>query len=558
MTLLKVYKEELLLPTMIRENTFLTTDETIENSLKTFATNRKLKGTSPFDTFLENMVLKLRDATGNYWTSKKEVMKNLAATKTFMIDLYNSAALPNQTEEILPLIPKTYTVTIKEIQDWTSEQFRDRTQINWLKFFQIVLQKTGLTITEDTEILCADTFGTILYNLINLVEKTDPDTIKNYCLLRIFLFMAPDSDSDSRREFDEYFKGLNKQLYSREEYCTRKIIDLAGTASLSYAVAYEYQLRYFNVNKLEKAKDMIFYLWNSFTDILSNEIDWMDSDSKSHALNKVKNMITLLGYPEKSEDKEDIDEFYENLRICNWDNFGNAKNIRAFKMAYQLSQSKSRDRTVWDKSPFDANAYYTRATNRIIFPVAMLNPVFFTGEISILDYGRIGSIIGHEITHGFDSKGSTYNEDGLVKNWMSKDSKEAFNKKAECFKEQYNKYYIPQAQKNVSGARTLDENLADNGGIRESYKALKQYLLDNPSSYIVENYTDDQLFFIGFGTMWCSDASDSYYQQLATYGLYPPTKYRVNGPVSNLEEFSRAFNCPIGSNMNPEDKCRLW
>lgn len=139
---------------------------------------------------------------------------------------------------------------------------------------------------------------------------------------------------------------------------------MSALASTSFAVAYEYQLRHFNVNKLQKATEMIHDLWDAFAEIVS-EADWMSDGNKATALLKNSKMITLLGYPEVSEDKTELDKFYESLRICSWDNYGNVKRLRAFRMAYQLSQAKSRDRTVWDKSPFDNNAYYTHATNRI-------------------------------------------------------------------------------------------------------------------------------------------------------------------------------------------------
>lgn len=246
---------------------------------------------------------------------------------------------------------------------------------------------------------------------------------------------------------------------------------------------------------------MVSDLREAFHDIL-NESDWIDEVTKEKAAKKAENMYILLGYPEYADSAELLDEFYENLRICTWDHFGNSQRLRAFRQALQFSQIDSvRVRERWSNSPLEVNAFYSRPNNRIVFPVSILDPVFFTGYISALDYGRIGAIIGHEITHGFDSGGKNYDENGSFKNWWSNTTSQAFNDRVGCFIDQYSGYRIEEIGAQVNGSQTLNENLADNGGLREAFKAFKKLEKKSSSLVTVESYTPEQLFFIGFGTV---------------------------------------------------------
>uniref|UniRef100_A0A6P7GBB3 Neprilysin-4-like n=1 Tax=Diabrotica virgifera virgifera TaxID=50390 RepID=A0A6P7GBB3_DIAVI len=463
---------------------------------------------------------------------------------------YNSAA-------ILPILgDDVYTVTLEDINTWTEKQFNDTVKLNWIEFFQHYFANAGIDITADTRLLNYSGLDKILYGILNLVKSTQDHVVKSYVMMRLFTHLALDGDANSRKLMEDYFAGINVKIYPRKDYCARKIMDSTGTAGLAFAVAYGYQLNHFNVNNYQEVIQLIEDLTDSFRELIQNTT-WMDTQSKEDAVAKLKRMIMILGHPDISYDKENLDKFYENLKICKWDHYGNSIRIKAFKNAYQISQISKRERDFWDKSPFEVNAYYNKANNKMIFPIAMLNPLFFGSGSSILDYGRIGSIIGHEMTHGFDNDGRTYAADGTMHPWWTNETKTEFANKANCFIDEYNKFYVPEIQQYVNGTATLNENIADNGGAREAYRALKKMMLRKNITKGIKDFTPEQEFFIGFGTLWCNNPSISYLQQMST-NEHAHSKYRVNGVVSNMEEFAEAFNCPVGSKMNPSNKCRIW
>ncbi|KAJ8916562.1 hypothetical protein NQ315_000206 [Exocentrus adspersus] len=552
--LIRIYSDQISNPTLFRPYIPQSYEEVIQEGFESFGNKRRFRSNTlaPFDVFLRSVAFKLRDAVGSF-LSDEEVIANINDMANFMRGVYQGGYVP---DNVTVTEFGNMSITLARLNQWTREQFGDDVQLNWIEYLGRLLQNSGVVVDETTEILTPTGTAKLLYGILNLVRLTKPETVKNFVLMRVFLYMAPDGDWETRAAFERYYKGINLSLLPRNEYCARKIIDSVGTASLSFAVAYEYQLRYFNVNKFAQALQMIRDLQDSFKEIIG-EITWMDDESKAVAVQKVRNMVTMLGYPDLVSNKTTLDKFYENVRVCKWDNYGNSWRIRAFKQAYQISQLAKRDRTFWDKSPFEVNAYYNRPNNKIIFPVAVLNPVFFGSNVTVLDYGRIGSVIGHEITHGFDSQGQMYDQDGVMKQWWSQDTKTHFQEKARCFVDQYDQYYVPEIDAYINGTVTLNENIADNGGARESYKAMKKLLTRSGRSPRTKNYDADQLFFIGYGTMWCNNPSTQYLMAMKN-DQHAVARWRVNGVLSNMEQFSEAFKCGAGSKMNPEKRCRLW
>uniref|UniRef100_V5GXP8 Neprilysin-2 n=1 Tax=Anoplophora glabripennis TaxID=217634 RepID=V5GXP8_ANOGL len=555
--MIRIYSDNVSNPTLFRPYTELSYEEVLEKGFlslefQTTTTTGRSVVLKPFDIFLRTIAFKVRNALGSF-LSDEEVIENINVMANFMRGVYQGGYVPeNVTVEDF----KGMSITLAELNAWTKAQFGDTIQMDWVEYLRRVFKNSGTSIDETTEVVTSTNTSRLFYGVLNWVSMNKPETIKNFVLMRTFLYMAPDSDAETRAAFEQYYRQINLSVLPRAKFCTRKVIDAVGTASLSFAVAYEYQLRYFNVNKFAKAIQMIKDIKNSFTEIM-NQTTWMDEQSKTVAIQKINNLVTIMGYPDFVSNKTLLDRFYENVRICKWDNYGNSRRIRAFKQAYQISQVEKRDRTFWDKSPFEVNAYYNRPNNKIIFPVAVLNPIFFGSNLSVLDYGRIGSVIGHEITHGFDYQGQMYNQDGLLQQWWSNETRAAFKQRMQCFVDQYNQYYIPEIDDYVNGSTTLNENIADNGGARESYNAMKKFLERTGQNQRTKNFSADQLFFIGFGTMWCNNPSKEYLLVMQDDD-HARAKWRVNGVLSNMEQFSEAFSCKAGTNMNPEQRCRLW
>lgn len=511
----------------------------------------------PFDFLIRNITMKLKNSGKRPGVDDKTIERNINELRLFINKLANggivepNAIIPNITE------PVRVNVTIEEVQRWT-DNFGQRFQVNWLDYTKTLLNISGVEITNHSEILCHTQFPNLTYGIMNLISQTRPAILKSYALIRVFLHNAADSDADTRSALEQFYKEVNQKNFERWEYCTRKIADLSGTLSLSLAAVHEYERYWFNINKLKLAEKMIFDIKSVISD-LAQVVGWMDETSKQKSLLKIDNIITSLAYPEMVDNSTQLDEFYENLRICDWDNYGNSYRLRAFKLALQLVDlDKTRDRTSWTKSPFTVNAFYVRQNNQIVFPIAILNEVFFTDKenLSILNYGRIGSIIGHEITHGFDQVGSYYDENGDMSLLWTPQTIAQFRNLSKCYIEQYNSYYVPEINATINGARTNNENIADNGGLKIAYYAMKK-LEQREGSTITRKFNSDQLFFIALGTEWCEDASKEYWLKMIN-NEHTISKWRVNGMVSNFEPFAKAFRCPRGSKMNPEKKCKIW
>ncbi|RZC39331.1 uncharacterized protein BDFB_004487, partial [Asbolus verrucosus] len=486
-------------PTLFRPDYRQSYDDVVEEGFKEMARKRVARATTPapFDIFLLTLAKKLLKYT-NPGKPEEKVVEELNDMATFMRKMYAGGLMDGN---ILPL--EDFPPTLGQLQNWTVSQFGDEIEMNWVEYFGKIFKMAGVEVSESTKLYHQGL--EMIYGVLNLVRQTDPKIVKNFALLRVFLFQAPDSDYSTRKAFEDYYTAKGYKLYPRWEYCTRKILDVVDTATLSYAVTYGYQRYHYNINNIAQAAAMVQNIRDAFEEILATS-DWLDDKSRDAALKKVNNMLILLAYPDFVEDRRKLDEFYKNLRICEWDNYGNARNMRAFKQAYQFTQ------------------------------------------LGALDRGfRLGSIIGHEITHGFDLNGKNYDQNGMQQSWWTQQTMDAFLARTECFKEQYSNYYIPEINATVNGSYCINENLADNGGVRESYRAFIKMLADQKIT-ITGNYTAEQLFFIGYGTMWCSEES-AYYLNVITNNKngYPPNRFRVVGSLSNMEEFSAAFNCPVGN-----------
>lgn len=208
--------------------------------------------------------------------------------------------------------------------------------------------------------------------------------------------------------------------------------------------------------------------------------------------------------------------------------------------------------------PLEINAFHIYTSNFIIILPGLLQVPFHGTGLEVMNYAAIGSILGHEITHGFDDLGRKYDKDGNLDNWWTRTTTAKFLEQIKCFVHQYEQYL--EFEKKLRGKQYLEENIADNGGIRQSYMAYKKYKnRSGPESKLpgLEEYTDEQLFFISFAQIYCSNYTEEIAYELLS-SEHSPDKYRVIGSLSNMEEFSEVWHCPKERPMNPEKKCVLW
>jgi putative endopeptidase len=281
-------------------------------------------------------------------------------------------------------------------------------------------------------------------------------------------------------------------------------------------------------------------------------LDWMSEETRQRALGKLAAIVNKVGYPDRWRD-------YSQLRIERDDALGNAARSSSFEFRRRLDKiGQPVDRGEWGMTPPTVNAYYSPRYNDINFPAGILQPPFFDAEGDLAgNYGAIGAVMGHEITHGFDDEGRHFDGEGNLKEWWGPADASAFEGRAACLVGQYGGYTAVDDVK-VNGRLTLGENIADNGGVRLAFAAFRKALGRGEQS--VGGYTAEQRFFIGYAQIWCGSTTPEDLRRRVQIDPHSPGEFRVNGVVVNQPEFAAAFKCEAGAPMAPPpDKvCRVW
>jgi predicted metalloendopeptidase len=280
-------------------------------------------------------------------------------------------------------------------------------------------------------------------------------------------------------------------------------------------------------------------------------LPWMTAATKTRAAAKLAAIRNKIGYADHWRD-------YSSVIIKRDDALGNIARADRFELQRQLNKiGKPVDRGDWDMTPPTVNAYYDPLMNDINFPAGILQPPFFDNDMDdAVNYGGIGMVIGHELTHGFDDQGSQFDAEGNLKDWWTPEDKKAFDEREACIAEEYSRFSVAPGI-NVNGKLTLGENTADNGGIRIAIMALETALANRMRPEI-GGFTPEQRFFLSFAQIWCSnDRPEAERLQVQTDPHSPP-RFRVNGVVQNSPEFQKAFSCKTGQPMAPPNACRVW
>ncbi len=285
-----------------------------------------------------------------------------------------------------------------------------------------------------------------------------------------------------------------------------------------------------------------------------DSLTWMSPETKKEAQVKLRAVTNKIGYPDKWRD-------YSSVKIAADDYFNNWYRANEFENKRQLDKiGQPVDRTEWAMTPPTVNAYYDPTQNNINFPAGILQPPFYSNKAGdAVNYGAVGHIIGHELTHAFDDEGRQFDADGNLKNWWQKNDEIEFKKLADCFVNEYGGF-SPLSGVELNGRLTLGENTADNGGVRLAYLALLDDLADQkkPVEGEVDGYTEAQRFFLAFAQVWCENQRPEATRLLAQTDPHSPSKFRVDGVVPNLPEFSAAFGCKAPDAMFAAKGCRVW
>jgi putative endopeptidase len=348
---------------------------------------------------------------------------------------------------------------------------------------------------------------------------------------------------------DENFNFYGKQLTGAKELRPRwrRCVNFTD-GDLGEALGQAYVKRNFPPEAKQHMLDMIHQLEASLGEDIQG-LPWMTDTTKQQALVKLKAIAEKIGYPDKWRD-------YSSLKIVRGDALGNSLRANVFESKRQLAKiGKPVDRSEWGMTPPTVNAYYNPLENNINFPAGILQPPFFDAKgDDATNFGAIVAVIGHEATHGFDDEGRRFDADGNLRDWWTAEDGKAFEERAQCIVSEYDNF-VAVDDVHVNGKLTLGENAADNGGLRVAYMALKKAIKDDQA---VKGFTPDQRFFIGWAQVWCENVRPESSRSQALSNEHAPGEFRVNGVVSNMAEFQKAYNCKPDAKMVNAKACRVW
>ncbi|XP_052751264.1 neprilysin-4-like [Galleria mellonella] len=429
---------------------------------------------------------------------------------------------------------------------------------DWDRYLKLVFANTSVTLhPQQDRIIVMDL--PYLQKLATLLSDTKPVIIERFLWWSVFSTVAPMTLSSFRDlgfEFSRAVFGL-QQRTPRWKSCTANV-----NANFGVALSYLYVKRHFDQDSRQKAIEMIEDVREAFAATVQ-QLDWMDTTTRLKTLNKLKAIRNFVGFPAWLLTHEQLDKHYKHAEVVEDNLFETYLKLTwaAIKKSLESLREKP-DRNRWVATATTVNAFYSATLNSVTFPAGILQPPFYGNGIEAINYGSIGAIMGHEVTHGFDDQGRRYDEEGNLKQWWSAATLEHYHSKVQCIIDQYSKYHMPQLPNyTVHGFNTQGENIADNGGLRA---ALRAYSLQRRRAGRaaalpgLPHLSPDQLFFLGFAQIWCGNSTVGALKSKMVEGVHSPNKIRVIGTLSNSKEFAEAWKCPKGSPMNPEHKCILW
>ncbi|CAH2106177.1 unnamed protein product [Euphydryas editha] len=427
-------------------------------------------------------------------------------------------------------------------------------QVQWRKYLCIVMNRT--VHSQETVVLFALNY---VRHLVQLIEKTDPDTLSNYLLWRFVRHRVNNLDDRFQSAKQQFYYILfgREQAPPRWKNCISQVNSNMGMALGSMFVR-----KYFDEMSKNDTLTMTREIQQAFREIL-HMTNWIDNETKRLAAHKVDTMMLRIGYPDFILNKNELDDRYKEVKIHPDKYFENILNILQHLTKMEQSRiGQPVNKTLWNTAPAVVNAYYSRNKNQIMFPAGILQPPFYHRHFPrSLNFGGIGVVIGHEITHGFDDKGRLFDCEGNLHRWWSDSAIEAFHQHAQCLIDQYGQYVVPEVSMKLDGVNTQGENIADNGGVKQAFHAYQHWLRHHDAADETLpglNHTHSQLFFLNFAQVWCGAMRPEAMRNKLKTAVHSPGRFRVIGTLSNSQDFAREFRCPPGSPMNPIHKCSVW
>ncbi|MFZ0419181.1 MAG: M13 family metallopeptidase [Candidatus Sulfotelmatobacter sp.] len=390
------------------------------------------------------------------------------------------------------------------------------------------------------------------FKQVNSVVESEPlDALKTYVSWQVLRTAAPWLSQpfvESNFKMRQALTG-QKQIQDRWKRC----VDLTNS-SLGEALGQRYVELTFGADGKQRMLKMVDALEKSLNEDIEH-LSWMSDETRKQAAIKLEAIRNKIGYPDVYRD-------YSSVIIKPDDLWGNVARAEEFESKRQIAKiGKPLDRKEWGMTPPTVNAYYSPAYNEIVFPAGILQPPFFDKNMDdAVNFGGIGLVIGHELTHGFDDQGRKFDPQGNLHDWWTEQDGKEFEKRVSCVADEYSNFVAVDDLK-LNGRLTLGENTADNGGARIALMALEHMIADDKTGkegQKIDGYTPEQRFFLGFGRVWCEKRRPEYERMQVTTNPHSPGRYRVDGVVQNMPEFQKAWGCKAGQPMVAENACHVW
>lgn len=442
----------------------------------------------------------------------------------------------------------------------------------WIEYVTVILDVERRVKVDETELVNV-AVPKYLRKFKDFIDTVPARTIANLIMWRNVKYAISYLGAEAlniQLKFSKALTGKAKQS-PRWERCVKATAGIGGNyfyfydGSLTNAVGAMYAKRYFQENAKDIADEMVNNIRKEFK-IMLDELTWMDPKTKDLAHKKADLITPYIGYAREILDDDLINEFYKGFTLSKDSYFGNILSLRKYLSTYYAKEFRNPiDKKSWKTHGGAAivNAFYNPAENSITFPAGILDGVFFDIDRPLyMNYGAIGMVVGHEITHGFDDQGAQKDGEGNLVNWWEKETKKKYLERSQCIIDQYGNYTVKVDEEviNLNGINTQGENIADNGGTREAYRAYNRLVQKYGPEPILPSlpYSQRQLFWLSTAQVWCSTKRPASLKNQVLTDPHSPTEFRVNGPFANMPEFAKDWGCPAGSPMNPVKKCTVW
>ncbi|XP_068742755.1 membrane metallo-endopeptidase-like 1 isoform X2 [Montipora capricornis] len=503
---------------------------------------------------------KTRLAYLDFMTKVGEILDGGDTTRQQMQDVME---FEGKLAEIIPPRSEIYSKYHQSMNLTELERKAPGIGFTWVRYLNSIMSQFNIRINDSDRVLVPS--PEYLKNMSIIVNGTDKRTLSNYVMWTFVSSMIPYLSREFRGAFLDYQKATGGQKAAKPRWlsCVEDINSFHN--GLTFALGYLWVTSSFDVEIIPFIEEMMGGIKTAFRDE-TPRYDWVDEQTRRKILQKEAAMKTKVGFPELCANETLLNNYYQNLSISG-NYLENALGVMSWRRRNFLSRLRTPvDKQEWYTGPQIVNAFYLPSRNEINILAGILQPPFYYGRKAprAVNYGAIGMILAHELSHGFDATGRKFNKDGeITENWWTNFTTKGFEKRAQCMVDQYNKYSVDGGERGpiqINGKLTLSENIADNGGVRMSYWAYKNWVKKNGEEKLLPglNKTNEQLLFVSFAQMWCSSYNPQEAYRMTMIDTHTLAKYRVIGALSNMKEFSDAFNCPAGTKMNPEKKCHVW